>query len=111
MSPQPHRCAPGEWIGPLAWGYDPQDPPDAWFCLDCRDEHYGRCPERPPNPVDDPEFYCHGQRCLDDGCSPLFCRDTDGAVLADVSVRGASSAPVRPNPAPRPSPIQKTEGA
>lgn len=28
------------------------------------------------NPVDDPEFYCHGQQCLDNGCSPLQCADT-----------------------------------
>lgn len=28
-----------------------------------------------PNPVDDPEFYCHSQACIDGGCSPMFCKD------------------------------------
>jgi hypothetical protein len=26
--------------------------------------------------VDAPEFYCHGQACIYDGCSPLRCKDT-----------------------------------
>lgn len=33
-----------------------------------------------PNPVDDPNFYCHGQRCIDGGCDPLFCADEEDAA-------------------------------
>jgi hypothetical protein len=29
------------------------------------------------NPVNAPEFYCHGQACIDGGCSPLLCKDQD----------------------------------
>ncbi len=29
------------------------------------------------NPVDDPEFYCHGPQCIADGCSPLRCKDEE----------------------------------
>ena len=28
-----------------------------------------------PNPTQDPAFYCFGQACMDDGCTPLFCKD------------------------------------
>lgn len=30
-----------------------------------------------PDPTQDPNFYCHGRACMDGGCSPLWCKDTD----------------------------------
>lgn len=24
---------------------------------------------------DDPNFYCHGERCIEGECSPMFCAD------------------------------------
>lgn len=35
------------------------------------------------NPVDDPEFYCHGQKCLDEGCTPLACAQMEAAEFDD----------------------------
>jgi hypothetical protein len=40
----------------------------------------------------DPEFYCHGQKCIDQGCDPLACKDQpddpyDPFRMADLSQR------------------------
>lgn len=32
---------------------------------------------RQPVAANDPEFYCHGQKCIDGGCSPLLCKQAD----------------------------------
>lgn len=75
-------CSAG---GPHAWEFltaaDQQDDSgqrfyDRWACAEC-----GASP--PANPVDDPEFYCHGQRCIASGCSPLLCRDSPDLDPAD----------------------------
>lgn len=39
-----------------------------------------------PDPTQDPEFYCHGQQCIDrgdEGCNPLYCKDEADRATAD----------------------------
>lgn len=35
--------------------------------------------------TDDPGFYCHGQKCLDGGCNPLFCEESRDAIAESGS--------------------------